>query len=702
MEQLRNEIRDLEIQRNSTLFENEQLHSDLIQATQDAVHFMGLLKKSRVEQEELQIQLKDYFCEIERVENELSSREYEHSDLIQHLNFLNQEASMLKTKKQTSSDELQSYKEKITEAEKEIMKLEAYILEKECVVKSLERKLVEISSFRNQLEEQLQCIEKEKHGETQELAHCQQTLQDLLMQKEALCHQLTASERCIEKIERELEERKTFMCLLQEELTRERQHSIKCENFLRETKMEFREVRLCNQRYQEEILGLSDKVAYLYAKLQDERLENNSFQTNIETLREQITTARHEQSYSMKRELEQKHVTLLSKSKDISHANFNTKINRKETKNCKKIMKERRHLIESRKTFVNNVSCGASVHLQKQGERLSKTCNEKIKESDLRYMLYLENVTKIQSYEEKKNKRKKKDTDQQCRQYMPRKNKEKNHNIKTFDMDESIFKKNEEQKTNFQVQCQLISNNNIVNLRTNCPLTKDKIHTNELELKDLKNNILERLCSEINRSEDPSKIQKISKEGKYSRGKGKSVKGNTDVLLSEEMKTITMEHFSKKVNKPEITYNKMPNKVKDGHSNEHAQQDSNFQKQPARTNLLQSEFNSTKINENIDSSDFRQDVTKEKFIISPSKRVETVQQVFTNTNNNCTKITMQQALCFKNKGINSAYHHLEKSKKIEKITDDGHRKLQDKLNWLKTQETDPLRRSHQNGTACRQ
>lgn len=680
----RNEIHDLKIERNNAQIENTQLKSDLNHITQDAAQYMQCLKTLRLEVEELKMTLRDYSRKIESVGNEVSIRESEHFDLIRNLQCLNQKNSLLKTFKQNISNEFQSYTVRSTEAEKDIMKLEAYIQEKDCIIQSLERKVEEISSLRNQMEEQLHFKEKEKHGEAQELLDCHQTLQNFLMQREALSHQLTVSESCKDNIQKELEERETFTKLLENELASERQHSTNLENILHQTKTEFREIYLCNQRYQEDILGLSDKVVYLYERLGGERLENDRFQNNIEILREQITMARHKQIHSMKGELKQKQDILFSQTKNNSYTNFKRKVVvGSETKDIKggiikekdqTLMEMRKNRVEYTRPLVTYKSCDASVQLKKQGERKCKSFNEKIKESDFRYRLYLEKLSKIQPCGKRNGKCIKKDTVHQCKQH-----------ILTNE------KKNVENKKNSEDGV-LRSNNQTTKLQAHCGLEYQNItaiYPDEMNYHKMyqENDVLESHPVVINRSENNFKVQGIPKEEKHFKENGKSDQTNSnDDVLGSELKTFTMEKFWKQVKEKKICANVIPNLMNENLCSETVQQNFNFRRQSTKINLRQPQIDLKR--ENKRSSDLkiiRHDDAGDQIIENESILTETepmVKQSLVNENKNPTKGILQEIVCFKHETL----ANVDEYQKIEKITNEGYRKLQNKLERLKSQE----------------
>uniref|UniRef100_A0A8D8R2I0 Centrosomal protein of 135 kDa n=1 Tax=Cacopsylla melanoneura TaxID=428564 RepID=A0A8D8R2I0_9HEMI len=293
MEHLRAEIRDLEIERNNALCENKRLQNDFYQVSQEAIHSKRVLDATKTELEELKCQVQQYCSELKHLEDMLSRKEAERMDLLKHLKFISQETAALESSNQILDCDLKRCRQQLTEAEKEIMRLEACIQDKECVIKSLEGKLQELSCLTSQLEGQLQCAREEKYHQGEDLTRCQETLQQLIMQKEALRHQLVASENCKNKIEEELNDRKGIIVTLQDQLNKERCHSANLEDILRQTKSEMHEVCLSNQRYQEEIAGLNEKVDYLMRKLQQEQDENETFHRNIEDIRKEITTARY-------------------------------------------------------------------------------------------------------------------------------------------------------------------------------------------------------------------------------------------------------------------------------------------------------------------------------------------------------------------------------------------------------------------------
>lgn len=293
MDHLRAEIRDLEIERNNALCENKRLQNEFYQTTQEALHTKRVLEATRTELEEMKNQVRQYSCDVKHMEELLNRKENERMDLLKHLKFISQETAALENSNQILDTDLKECRQHLIEAEKEIMRLEACVQDKECAIKSLEGKLQELSCLTSQLEGQLQCAREEKYQQGEDLTRYQESLQQLMMQKEALRHQLQASENCKTKIEDELHDRKGIIVTLQDQLNKERCHSANLEDILRQTKSEMQDVCISNQRYQEEIAGLNEKVDYLMRKLQQEQEENEAFHRNIEDIRKEITTARY-------------------------------------------------------------------------------------------------------------------------------------------------------------------------------------------------------------------------------------------------------------------------------------------------------------------------------------------------------------------------------------------------------------------------
>lgn len=293
MDHLRAEIRDLEVERNNALCENKRLQSDIYQATQESLRTKRLLDAAKIEVEEIRAEVQKYGGEAQQLEELLNRKETERLELLKHLKYISQETATLESSNQMLDADLKRCRQQLTEAEKEIMRLEACVEDKACVVKSLEGKLQELSCLASQLEGQLQCAREEKYHQGEDLSRCQESLQQVIMQKEALRHQLAVSESCKAKIEQELHDRKGILVTLQDQLNKERCHSANLEDVLRQTRSEMHEVCLSNQKYQEEIAGMSEKVEFLARKLQQEQEQNESFHRNIEDIRKEITTTRY-------------------------------------------------------------------------------------------------------------------------------------------------------------------------------------------------------------------------------------------------------------------------------------------------------------------------------------------------------------------------------------------------------------------------
>lgn len=650
MEQLRAEIRDLELGRNNFMLENDRLQSDLQQVTEEAFHFIHSWEKLRKTIENLKLQSKYYYCEVQRIDNELCSKENERLDLIKHLKYLKEEASKIETNNLCLLENSKSCKKKLLEAEKEIMSLEAIMEGRKCDIKSLEENVQELSSLTTQLEEQLQCIQEEKCSQIQELSHCQQALEELLIQKEALCNQLSTNEYRKKKIERDFEEQETAIGILENELSEEQERSNYLENLLRQTKTEVLEVCLCNQRFQEEILGLNDKMEFLCAKVQGKQNENENYHKNIEILRKQIMLARHEKSYAMKKELRQtrRHTVAVTDLKDqlntsrelriISHSINREPMNRKEKNDSKYSMKNTRYKKadgEKSKKQSSSHSFVIESHRPQEKQNASNITNSKIKKADTRYSLFLENLTKMNSYA-KNSKTSKNEKTRQCEQssikskkrldalnkktlckdYGHLRNKGGNSDIEGFATSNLV-----QQDTSF----------NCENLGTPIQYSKEHISSNNSLSRDIKHKLMKNLDVELNEAKE------ISNQDREN-------------FSAQEIKKLKSDKFYKK---------------------------------SIEKNLLNEHITGTNATEK-DNSNFS-NINRDKYAT-----VMSVHKVFTKNCDKYIKNGQQDSNFLGNKCFKemSRYRDYKKTEQIEKIANEGHRKLQKKLKFWKRVENE--------------
>ncbi|KAL1461571.1 hypothetical protein WDU94_013454 [Cyamophila willieti] len=640
IDQLRAEIRDIEVEKKNAFFENNRLQLDLYSVTQEVLHLRHALETSVAESEELKAQLKFYCIEVQRITEELRTKEIERSDLVKHLKFLGQEASALGNNRECLSEELKNCKLKLTESEKEIMRLEACIEEKECTIKSLEGKLQEIACLSNQLEEQLECIQQEKYCQGQELVSCRETLQELLMQKEALCHQLKTCECCKAKLEEELNERKCIINVLQEELAKERHHSSDLEDLLRKTKIEMNDVCLCNQRYKEEILGLSEKINFLCGKLNEEKQEHEDYQLDIETLRKQIMTARHEKSYYMKEDLKftQRHSVGIAAGGNQVRISGLSKLKTIPTEN--RMKSNNRYSAMCVEPSTRRPSVSYATQYQKRGESTNKSYNDNIKEADLRYQLYLENLNKIQSYAHTYKNQKKNKNNRQCKQFNLGKNRKH--------LEEEFFgggyDRNRDCNALYKHRNKNVSNENFETPpNTSQDLQRNGENNNDSRKIELKENDTD--SKNLNKNSlDPVSNGVIEKNA--------NAKNNSQTSSEfESLKSTTGENGPKESIEAE-SQDKDGNKLIP-----------NIQVSQATNSSNKNNKYGTSSNENEQKSD----------IIPPV--ITTVQQALVD-NTVPTKVMFQQTYSFQSRS--------DSIKKIDEITNDGHRKLQMKLNRLKS------------------
>lgn len=238
----------------------------------------------------------------------------------------------------------------------------------------------------------------------------------------------------------------------------------------------------------------------------------------------------------------------------------------------------------------------------------------------------------------------------------------------------------------------LRSNNQTTKLQAHCGLEYQNItaiYPDEMNYHKMyqENDVLESHPVVINRSENNFKVQGIPKEEKHFKENGKSDQTNSnDDVLGSELKTFTMEKFWKQVKEKKICANVIPNLMNENLCSETVQQNFNFRRQSTKINLRQPQIDLKR--ENKRSSDLkiiRHDDAGDQIIENESILTETepmVKQSLVNENKNPTKGILQEIVCFKHETL----ANVDEYQKIEKITNEGYRKLQNKLERLKSQE----------------
>ncbi|XP_011564120.3 centrosomal protein of 135 kDa [Plutella xylostella] len=253
---LNGEIARLTHQLDNAVIENKHLQNSL----EDANGALKINKiehdKSRKEAAELRQQLQHYVVEIKRIEELLSHKEAERSDMLEHFASLSVEANILEntnhsleSESASKSMQLQSYVIKIQE-------LESKILDKESKLDSQSAHITELTCKISRLEKEVSLLTEEKYVLEQNVDHLKQMCSNMQTDKKVVAD--TDSElKLYETKIKSLTTRKSKLERENEELSEKLKVT---ERLLSNTRKEVIELKLALQDATAETQSLHERV----------------------------------------------------------------------------------------------------------------------------------------------------------------------------------------------------------------------------------------------------------------------------------------------------------------------------------------------------------------------------------------------------------------------------------------------------------
>ncbi|XP_047516785.1 centrosomal protein of 135 kDa [Pieris napi] len=175
---LNGEILRLTQQFDTAVIENKHMQNSLADANGALKLTRIELEKSRKEVDDLKQQLQHYVAEIRRIEELLSHKEAERSDMLEHFASLSVEANILEntnhsleSESASKSIKLQSYiskiqglEEKVIDKDREIDSQSACITSLKCKISSLQQELKLVSEEKSVLEQNVEYLKKMCHN----------------------------------------------------------------------------------------------------------------------------------------------------------------------------------------------------------------------------------------------------------------------------------------------------------------------------------------------------------------------------------------------------------------------------------------------------------------------------------------------------------------------------------------------------------
>ncbi|XP_017768019.1 PREDICTED: centrosomal protein of 135 kDa-like isoform X2 [Nicrophorus vespilloides] len=264
---LRLELQTLTRSRDSLLLENRRLQDDLAACTASCRSSNAELEIAKRQVQDLKTQLQHYVAEIKRIEDMMTSKEIERSEMLDQFRNLSHEATMLETNNHSLETQATESKLQLSVALDHASDLETHIQDQTEMIKSYERQINELTSQIANLEMKLKMSTNQQERMESELVSVKEMYSRVEKQKDDLLEQLQEQEGLKSQTQRELGRFKRDSEILQKTLSRDQDRVDNLEKLLNENRQEAVDQRLINEDLQSEISRLNKELEDLHRKL---------------------------------------------------------------------------------------------------------------------------------------------------------------------------------------------------------------------------------------------------------------------------------------------------------------------------------------------------------------------------------------------------------------------------------------------------
>ncbi|CAG9793945.1 unnamed protein product [Diatraea saccharalis] len=272
---LNGEILRLTQQVDSVVIENKHLQNSLADANGSLKLANIEYEKSRKEVDGLKQQLQHYVAEIRRIEELLSQKEAERSDMLEQFASLSVEANILENTNHSLESESASKSMQLQTYINKIQSLESKLMDKENIIEKQSSHISALTCKMTSLENEIKLIMEEKEILQQNVTYLKQMYDHL---------QSEHSNKCISETDSELkiyEKRIKSLSIAKDKLDME--------------KVELKEKLTTTEKL---LSNARQEIVELKLALQDATSENKSLQDQLNKLSDRRDTERHEASVS--------------------------------------------------------------------------------------------------------------------------------------------------------------------------------------------------------------------------------------------------------------------------------------------------------------------------------------------------------------------------------------------------------------------
>ncbi|CAK1545006.1 unnamed protein product [Leptosia nina] len=255
---LNGEILRLTQQCDTAAIENKHLQNSLADANGSLKITKIELEKSRREVDGLKQQLQHYVAEIRRIEELLSQKEAERSDMLEHFASLSVEANILENTNHSLESESASKSLQLQSYISKIQCLEEKVIDKDKLIDSQAARIATLTCNISSMEQEIRLITEEKSVLEQNVHYLKKMCQGLQVNQKASINDTDSELKLYESRIRNLSNAKEKLELERKELT---EKILTTENLLTNARKEIIELKLALQDATTETKSLQERVS---------------------------------------------------------------------------------------------------------------------------------------------------------------------------------------------------------------------------------------------------------------------------------------------------------------------------------------------------------------------------------------------------------------------------------------------------------
>ncbi|XP_043473672.1 centrosomal protein of 135 kDa isoform X2 [Leptopilina heterotoma] len=303
MDNLQRQMTSSSMDRENAIQENMRLQDDLAAVTCELRTLQRELDASRAESFDLKKQLKTYVSEVRRIEELLTKKETERTDMLNHFRSLSLEATVLENSNHSLESEAAEARGALQSARDRLLDLDHQVADKENLIKGCEAQIINLTQNVATLETELRQQEDQRIRAESDLNAVRDLCVKLDQQKDNLLQQLGERDSVNSQFESQLTRLRTENSVVQDQINRDNAAIDRLEDLLDQSRQESMNTQTANQELQNEILRLKQKNSELHCKLSSNSSELKKYQNQaaeyskqVSELRRQVTNERFDRA----------------------------------------------------------------------------------------------------------------------------------------------------------------------------------------------------------------------------------------------------------------------------------------------------------------------------------------------------------------------------------------------------------------------